>query len=75
MILKVLLVLAVIGTVYFIFFKKKPIKSSAPKHKKHTQEESNDMIECNTCGIYSELSDSIQSGSKYYCSSECLEKA
>jgi len=78
MILKVLLVLAVIATVYFMFIKKKPLKTSKSHTKKRdTSEkiESNDMVECQSCGIYSELSDSILSGSKYYCSTECLEKS
>ena len=75
MILKVLLVIAVIGIVYFMFIKKKPLKNSEAKSKKKEQVESNDMVECETCGVYSELSDSILSGSKYYCSTECLEKA
>jgi len=78
MILKLLLVLAVIATVYFIFFKKKPLKNSQSEDKRSTKSEkpeSNDMVECQTCGIYSELSDSILSGSKYYCCSECLDKA
>ena len=77
MILKVLLVLAVIATVYFMFIKKKPLKNTEPKVKKthNNKAESNDMVECKTCGVYSELSDSILSGSSYYCSNECLEKA
>lgn len=77
MILKLLLVIAVIGVVYFMFFKKKPIqnRSDKPKTKKDEKLEANDMIECSTCGVYSEVSDSILSNGKYYCSSECASKA
>ena len=76
MILKLLLVIAVIATVYFMFIKKKPLKSPSRNEKKKSSDtvESNDMVECKTCGIYCEVDDSILSGSSYYCSSECLEK-
>jgi len=70
--LKYLLVIAVIGAIYFFFIKKKPIKHSAKKD--NTKVESNDMIECSICGIYAEVDDSILSNGKYYCSKECLEK-
>jgi len=74
MILKLLLIIAVIAVVYFLFIKKKPLKNN--KHKKAKEKlQSNDMVECKTCGIYAEVSDSILSGSSYYCSQECLEKA
>lgn len=76
MILKLLLVIAVIGVVYFIFIKKKPLKSTTQTQKKKKKEEklsSNDMVECATCGVYSELSESILSSGEYYCSDECLK--
>jgi len=72
MILKLLLVLAVIGTVYYIFFKKKPIKNK--KTDKKSNIDASDMVECTNCGLYSELNDSILSSGKYYCSSECIGK-
>lgn len=75
MILKVLLVLAVIGIVYFMFIKKKPTKVSKEKKGSQEKPQANDMVECTTCGVYSELSDSILSNSKYYCSNECIKKA
>ena len=73
MILKLLLVIAVIATVYFLFIKKKPLKNS--KTKKSEKLQSSDMVECNNCGIYAEVGDSILSGSSYYCSKECLKEA
>ncbi|DAB27806.1 MAG: hypothetical protein A2513_06285 [Sulfurimonas sp. RIFOXYD12_FULL_33_39] len=69
MILKLLLVIGVIAVVYFIFIKKKP----SDKISKN-EEQSSEMVECATCKVYCELDDAILSGSKYYCSKECLEK-
>jgi len=78
MILKLLLVGAVIYTVYIMFFKQKsikePNKAKTTKKKQDTQE-INEMIECATCGVYCELDEAILSGSKYYCSTECVDKA
>ena len=73
MILKLLLIIAVIGTVYYIFFKQKPIKNK--KTDKKSKSDASDMVECASCGIYSELSDSILSNGKYYCSSECIRSS
>ena len=77
MILKLLLVIAVIAVVYFVFFKKKPLKNTKTKTKtKHDEKlQSNDMVECAECGTYVELGESIISNNKYYCSSECVDKA
>jgi uncharacterized protein len=79
MILKLLLIAGVIALVYFIFFKTKPLNSSTDKHNnkadKKNDKNANEMIECSTCGVYSELSECILSNGKYYCSSECASKA
>ena len=77
MILKLLLIIVVVTIVYFVFFKKKPQESFKPKTKTKKDEklQSNDMVECATCGTYAELCESIISNNKYYCSDECLEKA
>ena len=72
MILKLLLVIGVVGFVYFLFIKKKPIRKKHTKTKEDIQ--SNDMIECEECGIYCELNDTILSNNKYYCSTQCLKK-
>lgn len=72
MILKVLLVIAVIAIVYFMFIKKKPLSQNSKKNRE--PKEANDMIECSTCGVYTEISECILSNGKYYCSSECIEK-
>lgn len=70
MIFKLLLVIAVIGIIYIIFFKKK----SATKSLKEKEQKANDMVECSVCGVYSELDDSILSNGKYYCSEECVRE-
>ena len=71
--IKYLLVIAVIAFVYYFFIKKKPSKNI--KKKKEKDSKMNDMVECCECSIYCEIDDAILSGSKYYCSSECLQKA
>ena len=74
MILKVLLVIIVIAIVYFIIVKKKPtIQNSNNEGKKKSETQSSEMVECSTCKVYCELNEAILSGSKYYCSKECLE--
>ena len=78
MILKLLLIGAVIFTVYIMFFKQKSIKetdNTKTKKKSQESEEVNEMIECATCGVYCEIDEAILSGSKYYCSTECVNKA
>jgi uncharacterized protein len=78
MILKLLLVGAVIFTVYIMFFKQRSInETSEPKRSKKKQDTQkvNEMIECAACGVYCELDEAILSGSKYYCSAECVNKA
>lgn len=75
MILKVLLVLAVIGIVYFMFIKKKPSKVTKETSKKKDAPKANDMVECATCGVYSELQECTLSNGSYYCSKECITKA
>jgi len=78
MILKLLLVGAVIFTVYIMFFKQKSIRETPkPKRTKKKQDTQhiNEMIECPTCGVYCQLDEAILSASKYYCSTECVDKA
>ena len=73
MILKVLLVVAVITVVYFMFIKKKNIPTSSKKNKKTPK--TNDMVECANCSVYCDIDESILSNAKYYCSKECIEEA
>ena len=71
--IKWLLVIGVVGFVYMFFIKKKPLESSNSDEDK--TKDVNDMVECAVCKTYCEIDDMILSGSKYYCSQECLEKA
>ena len=79
MIMKLLLVIGVIAVVYFLFIKKKPAVTKPNKQNedavKKDKVQSNDMVECATCGIYCEVSDALLSNNKYYCSDECLRKS
>ena len=72
MILKTLLVLGVIGVVYFFFIKKKPSTVNSSK-KRGEDEASAEMVECVTCKTYISLDEAIVSSSQYYCSQECLK--
>ena len=73
MILKILLVLGVISIVYFMFIKKKP-SSVEKKTSKKDDIKADDMVECAACGVYVQVSESILSNAKYYCSKECVAK-
>lgn len=73
--LKILLVIGVIAFVYFFFIKKKPISASTKKDQKDATPQSNDMVECATCGTYCDISEAILSNGKYYCSSECVKES
>ena len=73
---QILVILGVIGLVYFLFIKKKPLSTNKPKDKqKNETPKSNDMVECATCGTYASIDECILSNSKYYCSDECVDKA
>jgi len=73
MILKLLLLVAVIVGVYFLFFKpksSKTVKGSGTDAKSSLTQ--SDMVACNSCGTYVTLEDALLSDGKYYCSKECL---
>lgn len=68
---KWLVVIGVIGAIYFFFIKKKEViaKTKGSDSSKEAQE----MVECVRCGVYVELDEAIVSNGKYYCSKECLK--
>ena len=74
--IKYLVVIGVVVGIYYFFIKKKPIASPHTNEKKQKKEtkESNDMVECASCGIYCEIDEAIISSGKYYCSNECVTK-
>jgi len=71
MILKLLLLIAVIGVVYFVFFKKESVVTKPKKGKKTQGVE--ELVKCSSCGVYCEINEAILSNGKYYCSQECLK--
>ncbi len=71
--LKYLLVIGVIAFVYYFFIKKKPIQTTTRTQETTTQ--SDEMVQCQTCEVYCEISEAILSNGKYYCSQECLKSA
>ena len=72
--LKWLLVIAVVGLVYFFFIKKKPLpeEGKTPKKKKEKFDE-DDMVECKKCGTYISLKEALLRDGNYFCSDECLK--
>lgn len=70
-----LIVVALIAFVYFFYIKKKPSKLSSDKTNKKSEHKANDMVECETCHVYTEISECIISNGKYYCSKECIDQA
>ena len=75
MILKLLVVIGVVWIVYSLFIKKKPLQNNRTSdNKKNEKFQSNDMVECSSCGTYVSVDDSIISNNKYYCSNECVDK-
>ena len=75
MLLKILLVIAVIGVVYFFFIKKSMPLTKERHEKKKQKEDENTMIECAACSTYISTSEAIVSSGKFYCSTECRDKA
>jgi uncharacterized protein len=72
--IKWLLVIGVVVIIYVLFIKKRPAITKK-QDEKDTKKQSNEMIECASCGIYCAIDDTILSANKYYCSDECVSKA
>ncbi|MEO1954159.1 MAG: PP0621 family protein [Campylobacterales bacterium] len=68
--LKYLVVIGVIAFIYFVFIKKKPLKSTK---KQDDDTKANEMVECYKCHIYCELDEAILSNGHYYCCESCLK--
>ncbi|MDD2828586.1 MAG: PP0621 family protein [Sulfuricurvum sp.] len=69
--LKFLLFIALITTVYYMFFAKTKSISS-PKNDASTDEA---MIPCTQCGTYVQTKEALMRSGKCYCSVECLKDA
>ena len=72
MILKILLLIAVVAAVYFVFFKTKPAVKNESTKTDAKSPKGEETVECAACGAYVALDDAIVSNGKYYCSKECL---
>ncbi len=73
--LKILLVIGVIAAIYFFFIKKStPLTKERHENKKRKDDEET-MVECTTCGTYISTGEAIVSSGKFYCSTECRDKA
>jgi uncharacterized protein len=73
--IKWLLVIVVVAGIYIFFIKKRPVISKKQHDNKKDIKESNEMIECASCGTYCAMDDTILSANKYYCSDKCVSKA
>lgn len=69
------IIAVLIAFVYFFYIKKKPSKVTSSTKDKKREPQTSDMIECETCHVYTEISECIISNGKYYCSQECVEKS
>lgn len=65
MILKLLFVIAIVGLIYFLFFKKL-------RKKVDEQGQIDELVECPKCGTFFARKDGILSSGKHFCSKECL---
>ncbi|MDA3947392.1 MAG: PP0621 family protein [Helicobacteraceae bacterium] len=74
MLLKALLVIGVIAAIYFFFFKKStPLTKERYDKKRKDDEET--MVECESCSTYISTAEAIVVSGKFYCSTECRDKA
>ncbi|SFV60624.1 hypothetical protein MNB_SM-7-780 [hydrothermal vent metagenome] len=73
--IKWLLVIGVVGAIYYFFIKKSsPIETKErTKNSSRRDEKVDEMVECSRCGVYVDIKEAILSGGKYYCSKECLK--
>jgi uncharacterized protein len=66
MILKLIIMGAVIYGVYFIFFKKPEMLK-----KGGNKDDSETVVECEECGVYVSVKESVMIDGKQFCSKEC----
>ena len=76
MMLKILLVIAVIAAIYFFFIKKStPLTKERHAKKKSKTGDDETMVECEVCSTYITTTEAIVASGKFYCSTECRDKA
>ena len=76
MLFKLLLVIGVIAVVYFFFIKKSmPLTKERKSAKKNIPKDDETMVECVQCGTYITTGEALTSNAKFYCTTECRDKA
>ncbi len=75
MLIKLLLVIGVIGAVYFFFIKKSTPLTKERHEKKKKESDDETMVACEVCNTYITTSEAIVVSKKFYCSTECRDKA
>ena len=73
--MKFVILALILFLIYTLFFKKgrEGINMRPKKHPKK-KIESDDMVECESCGVFVSLDESILKAQNYYCSKECAGK-
>ncbi len=69
--MKFLLFVGFLTTVYFVFFKKKTLPDASSKDPLTDDT----MVPCHHCGTYVQAKEAIISNGHHYCSAECLKEA
>lgn len=65
---KILIFVAIIATIYVLFFRKKVVKNDAQ------DEPSFEMVECASCKTFISKDEAIKKGNQYFCDIKCVEK-
>lgn len=65
---KILIFVAIIATIYILFFRKKVVKNDAQ------YEPSFEMVECASCKTFISKDEAIKKGNQYFCDIKCVEK-
>lgn len=73
--LKYLLIIGVIAAVYFFFVKKSMPLTKARKEQNKESEEDDTMVPCESCGTYISTRETVVSSGRFYCSTQCRDKA
>lgn len=75
MLIKLLLVIGVIAVVYFFFIKKSTPLTKERHEKNKNKNDDETLVECEVCSTYITTSEAIVSSGKFYCSTDCRDKA
>jgi len=73
--LKLLLVIGVIAAIYFLFIKKSTPLTKERNERKKEKEDDDTMVACESCGTYISTKEAVVSSGKFYCSTQCRDKA